>query len=447
MTKSLLALLLVVGLLAAALAKCSTTATGASGPNIIFVLTDDQAYRGTVAKMPWLHSHQRSFTRFKHAYVNNALCCPSRATILSGLYSHHTHVEVSHDGPKFDASQTIATWLHDAGYRTGLFGKYLNFYPFSRGPFKPAGWDVFSAFKPEGYFDYSLRTPDGDWSHYGFKAKDYSTRVLGSEAQQFVRESPTPFFAYIAPFGPHRNPGSRFAAPDPRDRYRFQHANVHLPPNFNRIAKHAPRYWRHRDPLGRHAVTLAVRRAWATVLSEDRMLKRLYRTLKERGVLANTVIVFSSDNGYSFGSHRQLAKQCGYEECGHVPFLIRAPGVPPRTVRAVVGNQDIAPTLAALAGVPHPPTDGSSLVPLMRGQKSSLHRPMLLRNKRVSHDKPPSFWGLRTKRWKFVKQTNGERELYNLHHDRGELRNIVAERPEVARRLGRKLARIRHTPP
>ena len=445
-----LILLLVAGLLGAGLIADSGTSVRGSQPNIIFVLTDDQAYRGTVAKMPWLRSHKRSFTRFTHAYINNALCCPSRATILSGLYSHHTRVETSHDGPKFDPSQTIATWLDDAGYRTALFGKYLNFYPWGRGPFDPPGWDKFAAFKhPERYFGYSLRTNSGDWRKYGSRARHYSTRVLADKARHFVKTSPTPFFAYVAPFGAHRDRGKEFPTPDPRDKGRFQHARVDLAPNFNRSAKHVPRFWRRQPPVSRHLASVAVRRAWATVLSEDRMLAGLYRALRRRGILGNTVIVFFSDNGYSFGSHRRMGKQCGYEECGRVPFLIRAPGVPHRTVRAVVGNQDIAPTLAALAGVPHPPTDGSSLVSLMKGERSSLHRPVLLQNKRLGHgnDKPPSFWGLRTSRWKFIRQVDGKRELYNLRRDPHELRNLAHSRPKVARRLGRRLDELRRSRP
>ena len=312
-----------------------------------------------------------------------------------------------------------------------------------------AGWDVFSAFKQERYFDYELRTPAGTWRHYGSRPRHYSTRVLAGKARHFVREAPTPFFAYVAPFGPHtdnRGPGPKVATPDPRDGRRFHRTPVHLPPNFNRVDRHAPRYWRRQPRVGRRLARLATRRAWATVVSEDRMLRGIYRSLRRRGILGNTVIVFSSDNGYSFGSHRRVAKQCGYEECIHVPLLIRVPGVPRRTVRAVVGNQDIAPTLAALAGVPRPATDGANLIPLMRGRRSSLHRPMLLRNKQTADDKPPSFWGLRTARWKYVAQTNGERQLFDLRRDPHELRNVAGRRPAKERRLERALSRAKRGP-
>ncbi len=118
--------------------------------------------------------------------------------------------------------------------------------------------------------------------------------------------------------------------------------------------------------------------------------------------------------------------------------MIRAPGVPTRTVRAMVGNQDIAPTLAALAGVEHPPVDGRSLVPLIRGRGSG--HAMLLRTKGMV----PPYWGLRTKRWKFVKHTSGARELYRLSHDPGELQNLAdRQHRSVMRRLERRLARLR----
>ena len=283
MTKSLLALLLVVGLLAAALSQCSTTATGASGPNIIFVLTDDQAYRGTVAKMPWLRSHQRSFTSFKHAYVNNALCCPSRATILSGLYSHHTHVEVSHDGPKFDASQTIATWLHEAGYRTGLFGKYLNFYPFGRGAFKPRAGTCSrpSSPRPTSTIRCGPRTgagltmepmprttrPGCSGRGAGFHPEIADPVLRLHRALRAARGTP----AHGSPPPIHAT-GIGSSTPTST----FPPTSIGSPSMPRAIGAD-------RDPLGRHAVTVSMRRAWATVLSEDRMLKRLYRALKDAG--------------------------------------------------------------------------------------------------------------------------------------------------------------------
>jgi N-acetylglucosamine-6-sulfatase len=415
-------------------------------PNVVFVLTDDQAYRGTVKRMPWLHSHQGGFTRFTHAYDNNPLCCPARATILSGLYSHHTHVETNADGEKFDPSSTIATWLHHAGYETGLFGKYLNGFPFGRGAdYVPPGWDRFSAFRKEPhYYDYTLRSGD-HWRRFGHKPDDYSTRVVGHRALRFVKHAPEPFFAYVAPYGPHR--GSHQSAtsiPDPRDRHLFRHAPVDKPRNFNRVAKRSPRWWKSRSPVARQFAALSERRAWATLRSEDRLLHKLVNMLRDRGALGNTILVFLSDNGYSFGAHRWMAKQCAYEECIHVPLFIRAPGIPHRTVKAMVGDQDVAPTLAALAGVPHPRVDGSSLVSLMNAHRSSLHRPMLLHHVRGNHNRsqPPTYWAVRTDHWKYLQQKNGSRELYDLDRDPRELRNVIG-RPALAHKTRRLAAKLR----
>lgn len=443
MTRTSLAVLILVAICAAlgavVVVTMERTRAAAPPPNIVLVLTDDQAYRSTVKRMPWLHRHRRDFARFTHAYANNPLCCPARATILTGLYSHRTQVEDNSDGEKLDPGSTIATWLDGAGYETGLFGKYLNGYPFKGEPLVPAGWDRFSPFTTQAkYYDYKLLTGDHS-KRYGSRHQDYSTRVIARRAGRFIRAAQPPFFAYVAPYGPHRRRSSELATPDFRDRHLFRHAQVELPSNFNRAAKGAPRWWKRLPPVSRRLVRQTMRAAWATLRSEDRLLRNLVRSLRRKGQLGRTIIVFASDNGYSFGSHRWIYKGCAYEECIHVPLMIRAPGVPARTVRAMVGNQDIAPTLAALAGVEHPPVDGRSLVPLIRGRGSG--HAMLLHTEGMV----PPYWGLRTKRWKFVKHKSGARELYRLSDDPGELQNLAdREHRRVMRRLGERLARLRH---
>jgi arylsulfatase A-like enzyme len=419
------------------------TPAASTHPNIIFLITDDQAARGTVNRMPWLNKHRASFVDFTHAFVNNPLCCPSRATILSGRYSHHTGVETSHDGRKLNDSRTIATWLNDAGYTTALFGKYLNYYPWGRGPgFVPPGWDRFTAFNVKySYYDYDLRTEQGTWEHHGFGPENYSGRVLSTKAQQFVRTAEPPFFAYIATWGPHHAKGTQLSVPDPRDDHLYDGASVTRPANFNRKAEGAPRWWRDRTPVSAQMADKALRTQWETIRSADRALRKVVVALKQRGELDNTVIVFTSDNGYSFGSHRWMKKQCAYDECAHVPLLIKAPGITGRTVNEMVGNQDLAPTLATLGGAAYPDVDGQNLVPLLRGQKIH-HRPQLLRNIKAKHA-PPTYWALRTDNWKLVEQANGKRELYNLQNDPRELTNLAGKRDAVQRDLARRLRRLR----
>jgi N-acetylglucosamine-6-sulfatase len=423
----------------------SSSAGAPAPPNVLLIVTDDQP-TGMVKRM---HTLDRApgFVQFGSYYDNNPLCCPTRSTLLTGLYSHHTGVETNLVAQRFDDSSTLATWLDDAGYETGLFGKYLNDYPWDRGHgFVPPGWDDWSAFTPDAaYYDYTLIGANGSRRHYGRAPGDYSTDVLADQADDFIADaasSQAPFFAYFAPYGPHSP-----RTPAPRDRHAFANAAVKLPKNFNRVAKGAPRWWAHQPRLDSDEERQATRDQWRTLQSVDDAIGRFIKTLKRSGAYENTVIVFLSDNGYSLGSHRNPQKDCAYEECIHLPLMIRWPGhTGPAKIGALTGSMDIAPTIAELAGVtPARPVDGQSLVPLLSGAASSLDRPILLRH--VQYPKvAPSFWGLRTERWTYVTyDRSGERELYDDHTDPHQLRNLAGDQRyrDVVAELQSTLERLR----
>ena len=181
-------------------------------PNILVVVADDQPV-GMLGRMPFL-SAVPGVTRFDSYYDNNPLCCPTRATLLTGLYSHHTGVETNLVADRFDDSSTLATWLDARGYETGLFGKYLNEYPWDKGrTYVPPGWDGWAAFAGDAaYYDYTLVSP-GARRRYGHRPDDYSTDVLAKLTAGFIRAAEPPFFAYFTPYGPHAP-----RTPAPRDR-------------------------------------------------------------------------------------------------------------------------------------------------------------------------------------------------------------------------------------
>jgi arylsulfatase A-like enzyme len=412
---------------------------------VIVVMTDDQPY-GAVSKMPAL-SGRTDFTRFTKAFDNNPLCCPARATFLSGLYSHHTGVITNSDGASFDPSHTLATAFDDAGYETALIGKYLNDWPFDgEGSNLPPGWDRWVAFSGEvGYYDYVLNV-DGVTETHGSSPSDYSTDVLADRADAFIAGAARPFFMLYTPKAPHAP-----YTPAPRHRHAYDDAEVSLRPNFNRVQSDPHPWWADRPRIRKAVARKAVRRQWETLLAVDEALVRFFATLESEGELDNTIVLFLTDNGYSLGSHRWMRKQCLYDECAHTVQMIRAPGITDGgRVAALVSNIDLAPTLSELAGLSFGQTDGVSLVPLLNGDLDSLHRPLLLQTRRdpdmpVS---PPSAWGLRTNRYKYVRHNDGEVDLFDLRTDRFELDDVARDEryTEVRRRLRHRLEVMRRNP-
>ena len=210
------AVILAVAVLAAA-ALDATPAPAASDErlNFVVILTDDQSFDTFPSyppALPWLQSQVQDpdghWLWFPDAFIQTPLCCPSRATILSGLDSRHTHVRTNDDGARFDDTQTIATWLHGAGYFTGLIGKYLNRYPFGRGPYIPPGWDRWvvkrntaatTTYSNFGFVDQGVALQTSD------APATYATDLFADHAVDFLRTAPDdrPFFLYFATSAPH----------------------------------------------------------------------------------------------------------------------------------------------------------------------------------------------------------------------------------------------------
>jgi arylsulfatase A-like enzyme len=405
--------------------------------NVVVILSDDQPLR-SLGWMPYLSS--RKWTKFTNAFLSNPLCCPSRATILTGLYSHHTGIETNSDAPDFDDSNTVATWLDEAGYRTGFVGKYLNKFPWDRGRrYVPPGWDSWVAFlgRP-GYHRYRLNV-DGEVRRFGGRERDYSTTVLGREALRFLSDGSEPFFLFWSPYAPHAKP-----VPERRYRKRFRGRRVPLPANVNeRDVSDKPAWVRELEPLGRGKLKREFRDDARTLLSVDRTIRQVVKALRERDALDDTMIVYLTDNGLSLGAHRHLRKTCPYEECVKTPMLVRYPGAP-RKVRSLFANYDLAPTIAELAGVePGLAVDGESLVPLLRGATWP-DRAVLLRNAEFTPGfSAPEFWGVRTNRFKYVTYPEtGEQELYDVRGNRLELENLAGD-PGYREELGELAERVR----
>jgi arylsulfatase A-like enzyme len=351
--------------------------------------------------------------------------------MLTGRLSHETGVVDNDHGALLDEDATVATWLHDAGYHTGLVGKYLNGYPFGRPPFVPRGWDHWSA-KQQGpvtnlYYDYTL-IEQGQPVHHGGGEEDYSTDVFAAEAVEFIREAPygRPFFLWFAPTAPHPP-----WTPAPRHARAFSDLAVPVPPSTGEAdVSDKPGWIRGLPPPD--ASTLAAyrdarRRSYETLRAVDDAVRAVIEELRARGELDGTVIVYTSDNGLAFGEHRWVKKTCAYDECLRVPLMIRLPSVEHRLETAFVSTVDLAPTIAELAGVEPPPVAGTSLVRLLRtGRDATLPREVYA--EWVGEGLPvPGWWALRTPGFAYVELTTGERELYALREDPFELENVVDE--------------------
>ena len=416
-------------------------------PNIVLILTDDQR-RDTLWTMPnvrrLLVAHGILFT---NAFVSNPFCCPSRATILTGNYSHTTGIygnrpphggayDFHHYG---DDQSTIATWLQAAGYRTALVGKYLNGY---HGPHVPPGWDTWDSFN-WGYGYYGFRLfQNGHPAACGgaaacqvtYPAGAYSTSTLASLATGIIRSTPReqPLFLYFAPFAPHTP-----AIPEHRYADRFGDLPPWRPPNFNWVTASQPHWLRtmpHLRDRGIRWVARFRRRQYQTLLSVDDAVKQLVDALEATGRLHNTMIMFASDNGLMWGAHGFPAavKRLPYDEAIRIPMVVRYPpwtDAGPRVDKHLILNTDWAPTWAGLAHAAAPATEGRSFVPLLRPGHGRVpwRTSFLLEGWDGSPTTAnPSYCGVRSNRFMYAEYQDGERELYDVARDPFELRDLAA---------------------
>lgn len=361
-------------------------------PNIILVITDDQgANFFTAETMPKTYALAMKSANFTKAYTTTPLCCPSRSSILTGQYAHNhgVHTNRAPDGgfTVFEDEQTVPVWLHQAGYETALFGKYLNGYGKKGGNvYVPPGWDTFEALMDvmsedaSLYEDYALSNhKDGvtnGTTSYGDGEDDYLTDVLRREAVGFIngmeKEDEKSFFVYFAPFAPH-------APAIPADAYKnaLTDFSFEQAPSYNEADVS--------DKTGgvQDTVLLAGQQLRQTdrlprlmaqsLLSVDDAIAEMMDTLQKNGEADNTVLLFVGDNGLLLGEHRLFGKANPYEEAIHVPLFISDPAqTTGSTFENLVLNIDLAPTILSYAGVTIPSSvDGRSVRGIIEGQENA----------------------------------------------------------------------------
>lgn len=333
-------------------------------PNFLIIITDDQRY-DTMQYMP--NTQKMIFDQgvtFSKGYITTPFCCPSRASILTGLYAHNHWVHVNEDPLEF---KTMVEDIHRNGYYTGLVGKYLNSW---KGDMRPEYdfWVSFWGGTMKNYYDPDLNV-NGTWS----KHEGYSTYLFRDFGVQFLEEASQqsrPFFLIYAPNAPHAP-----FTPAQEDTSSYLDLPPYRPLSFNESdVSDKPASISNMAELSEEdiiSIDNTRRRQILTLVALDRTIPDLINKLEEIGELDNTVIIYISDNGKHWGEHRLDSKSTAYEESVKVPFAIRYPPLIPAAYvdDRIVANIDIAPTLYELSETRLPEIiDGRSLLPLFAGE-------------------------------------------------------------------------------
>ncbi len=418
----------------------------ATRPNVLVVVTDDQRV-DTMFFMPrtrgWLRD---GGTEFREAYANTPLCCPFRASLMSGRYQHNHGVANNQSPDKLDQAATIQKYLRDSGYLTAIDGKYLTHWPFRMPPPNFDRWAVFLG----GYHDVKWNI-DGAYSTPDQYVTDFQGDVAVGFLDDFEAEDERPWYLYLTPQAPHMD---FTAAP--------RHVGAPVPPwepnpavlEADRTDKPA---WVQRHRAGVDASREARDAQLRTLLALDEMLDRVFRHLAERGELDNTLVVYTSDSGWHWGEHGLQSKSTPYTGSVDVPFFLRWPGVVPAgaTDARPAAVVDVLPTLLDAASVTTPvryPPDGRSLLGPGGRSESLLEW----------HESPdfsayPSWASIRNRSFQYIEwyadaegTKVGFSEYYDLAADPWQLTNMLGDGdpandpdPALVGELAARLARYR----
>jgi arylsulfatase A-like enzyme len=417
--------LLAAALLLIALAAPSR-AIAAEKPNLLVIMTDDQRANGTLEVMP--ETRRRiggQGITFTNAHATTPKCCPSRASFFTGLYAHNHGVISNGEADKLDHTITVQRFVRKKGYRTAIFGKFLNAWPVEVNPPFFDDWAI-----SNGNYNTSYWNVGGQVR----KKRSYSVDFVAKKAARFIRDADRqdddqPWLEWVTPYAPHL-PSS------PPDRFRdarlpefpltpaIEETDVSDKPDFlERAYDHDNLLATMRDD-GRRSL-----------MAVDELVGRLMDQLKEHDEVDNTLVVFASDNGFMLGEHGGvIGKDLPYPASTGIPMMLRWPGHarPGRTTDKLVANLDVAATLLKAAGV-HRRTDGRSLL-------SRNAREALLLESRGSFDEDrapllPAFRSVRTPSYRYTEYYRHNtfdlifREYYDLTVDPWELENRADELP------------------
>ena len=429
-------------------------------PNILWITGEGVplpvlgCYGGRFLATPNIDRIANEGMRFENAFCTNALCAPSRATLLTGAYSHVNGIlgnpefaSLGDPPSRFDPAQnTIAKILKQHGYQTGTVGKWHL-------PVSPAelGFDYFvykegaggPYYEPSGFLGNSTL---GSKETQKFSREGYETDVMTDLCIKGMQQFKQPFFMMMQFFNTHR-------PWDPPHKYEHLYDDVRIPEpgtfwdNYDHRASPAHtarmRIEDMPDFNPPSDLTARQRRQWnyqkymqhflGTLRSQDDNIGRLFKYLDDHGLSDNTIVVYTTDHGFFLGDHGWFDKRFMYEQAIRVPWMIRCPGAAGRgTVRKDwVINIDNAPTVLDLAGLPIPPEmQGRSIAPLLRGESLSGGPPAFYYHYYEfggPHWVTPHY-GIRTERYKLISYyTRNEWELFDLEKDPDEMENLFID--------------------
>ena len=405
---------------------------------------------------------------FRDAFSPYPLCCPARATLLTGQYAHNHHV-LGNEPPfggfqRFDDSESLPLWLQRAGYDTVMLGKYLNGFPEPGGEgYIPPGWTDWRV-PVDGIYRYFNTTLNINGQMTPYEGQD-QTDVWQDQLDDIVDTysgGGKPFFLWAGFLAPHV--GAPVEPDDPRaifgpgaldtpavsPIYRDAQAGLALPdkPSINEAdVSDKPAYVQSGQPKRVVALRELLQQRRESLMSVDDAIGRLMDRLKAAGELDDTVFVFTSDNGYLVGEHRRVGKTVGYEESVRVPLIVSGPGIPSGESRhQLVSLADVAPTIQELAGAtPGLEQDGLSLLPFAADASRDSDRAILLQAGPQPGASQRWYTAIRTRHRVYVEYDTGEREYYDLRADPYELQSLHDDRRvrEVVRQMADQLAPLR----
>ncbi|MFA8436871.1 MAG: sulfatase [Marinifilaceae bacterium] len=428
--------------------------------NVIFILTDDHRYdfMGFTNKVPWqetpnMDKMAKEGAYFKNAFVTTSLCSPSRASILTGQYSH-CHTIVDNYAPDPGNLTYFPQYLQKAGYQTAFLGKW---HMGDHGDDPQPGFDHWESFKGQGvYYNPELNI---NGKRIQYKDSTYITDLLTDHAINWMehRDKKKPFFMYLS----HKAVHAEFQ-PAMRHKGRYKGKKIKLPPTFEqtktgeyrelkwpewvkqqRVSWHGVDYMYH----GNADFNEMVQRYCETLLAVDESIGAVMDYLRKEGLDESTMVIYMGDNGFSWGEHGLIDKRHFYEESVKVPFLVRCPELfeGGKTIDKMVQNIDLAPTILEMAGLRQPKyMPGHSFTPLLKGNEINW-RDRIFYEYYWEYDFPmtPTVFGIRTDKYKYIRYHGiwDRNELYDIENDPDEMYNLIdkPEHQELVKKLANEL--------